>query len=171
MGAWKQDGAAGAANDDAVNRASGATKRRWLLALAACLPLAVVGFAPATAQDTAGGTTNVQISAEGKQVYEEICQACHMADAKGGGGAGAVIPALAGNPKLADKDYPITLLLKGRGGMPWFTEILTPEQMAAVVNYVRGHFNDYHDIVTVADVKRVATGPAPKRDCLNACGQ
>jgi mono/diheme cytochrome c family protein len=54
--------------------------------------------------------------AEGKQVYEEICQACHMADAKGGGGAGAVIPALAGNAKLADKDYPITLLLKGRGG-------------------------------------------------------
>ncbi|WJS99893.1 c-type cytochrome [Novosphingobium humi] len=176
MGAWKQDGAAGAANDDAVNRASGATKRRrtkirGLLALAACLPLGVVGFAPAGAQDTAGGTTNVQISTEGRQVYEEICQACHMADAKGGGGAGAAIPALAGNPKLADKDYAITLLLKGRGGMPWFTEILTPEQMAAVVNYVRGHFNDYHDIVTVADVKRVATGPAPKRDCLNACGQ
>lgn len=176
MGAWKQDGAAGAAKDDDAGKASGAAKRRQrkmrgLLALAACLPLAVAGFAPAVAQDTAGGTTNVQISAEGKQVYEEICQACHMADAKGGGGAGAAIPALAGNAKLADKDYPITLLLKGRGGMPWFTEILTPEQMAAVVNYVRGHFNDYHDVVTVADVKRVATGPAPKRDCLNACGQ
>jgi mono/diheme cytochrome c family protein len=54
--------------------------------------------------------------------------------------------------------------------MPWFTEILTPEQMAAVVNYVRGHFNDYHDIVTVADVKRVH-GACAQADCLNACGQ
>lgn len=171
MGAWKQDGAVRSATNDDADAAVRAVKRRRLLALAVCLPLGMAGLAPAVAQDTAGGTTNVQISAEGRQVYEEICQACHMADAKGGGGAGAAIPALAGNPKLADKDYPITLLLKGRGGMPWFTEILTPEQMAAVVNYVRGHFNDYHDIVTVADVKRVATGPAPKRDCLNACGQ
>ena len=117
------------------------------------------------AQDGPGGATSVTVSDQGKEVYEQICQACHMADAKGGGGAGAVIPALAGNPKLADKNYPITLLLKGRGGMPWFTEILTQEQMAAVITYVRGHFNNYPDRVTVEDVKRVATSPAPKPDC------
>lgn len=123
----------------------------------------------AQAQDTAGGITSVEVSDEGRQVYEQICQACHMPDAKGGGGAGAVIPALAGNPKLADKDYPITLLLKGRGGMPWFTDMLTPEQMAAVINYVRGHFNTYTDTVTAADIKRVSSGPPPVRDC-NTCG-
>jgi mono/diheme cytochrome c family protein len=119
------------------------------------------------AQDSAGGTTSVHVSEEGKQVYEQICQACHMADAKGSGsgGAGAVIPALAGNPKLANKDYPITLLLKGRGGMPWFTDILTEGQMAAVITYVRGHFNNYPDPVTTADVKRVASSPAPVVDC------
>ena len=88
-----------------------------------------------------------------------------MADAKGGGGAGAVIPALAGNPKLADKTYPVGLLLKGRGGMPWFTDILTPEQMAAVINYVRGHFNSYTDRLTAEDIKRLASSPAPKVDC------
>ena len=115
-----------------------------------------------SAQDAPGGLTSVQVSSEGKQVYEEICQACHMADARGGGGAGATIPALAGNPKLADKDYPIAILLKGRGSMPWFTDILTRDQMAAVITYVRGHFNDYHDPVTVADIERIATDPSPK---------
>lgn len=124
--------------------------------------IAAVCTAAGNAQDAPGGLTSVQVSAEGKQVYEEICQACHMADAKGGGGAGAAIPALAGNPKLADKDYPIAILLKGRGGMPWFTDMLSRQQMAAVLTYVRGHFNDYHDPVTEADIERVSTGPGPK---------
>lgn len=134
--------------------------------------LAVAGLAAGgalRAQDTAGNVASVQVSSEGRQVYEEICQACHMADAKGGGGAGAAIPALAGNPKLADKDYAVTLLLKGRGGMPWFTDMLTPAQMAAVINYVRGHFNSYTDTVTEADIARVAAGPAPVREC-GTCG-
>lgn len=120
--------------------------------------LALLAGAGASAQDSAGGTSSVQVADEGKLVYEQICQACHMADARGGGGAGAAIPALAGNPRLADKDYAVTLMLKGRGGMPWFTDMLTPEQMAAVATYVRSHFNNYSDPVTVADVKRVGAG-------------
>lgn len=137
---------------------------------AAMAGLALVGAVAARAQDAPGGVTTVHVSVEGREVYEQICQACHMADAKGGGGAGAVIPALAGNPKLADKDYPITLLLKGRGGMPWFTDMLTPGQMAAVLTYVRGHFNAYADPVTVDDIKRVSTAPPPIREC-DTCGK
>lgn len=118
------------------------------------LALAAAGL---RAQDgPGGGPSAVEVPAAGKEVYEQICQACHMADAKGGGGAGAVIPALAGNPRLADKDFGVTILLKGRGGMPWFSDILTQEQMAAVLTYVRSHFNDYKDPVTVADIERVA---------------
>ncbi|MBC2669740.1 cytochrome c [Novosphingobium piscinae] len=130
---------------------------------------ALIGGMAGRAQDTAGGQTSVQVSQEGKEVYEQICQACHMADAKGGGAAGAAVPALAGNPKLADKDYPITLLLKGRGGMPWMTDLLTPAQMAAVINYVRGHFNAFPGTVTEADIKRVSSAPPPVREC-NTCG-
>jgi mono/diheme cytochrome c family protein len=124
------------------------------------LGVGVLALAAATglrAQDgPGGGPTAVEVSSKGKEVYEQICQACHMADAKGGSGAGAAIPALAGNPHLADKDYGTTILLKGRGGMPWFSDILTPEQMAAVLTYVRSHFNDYKDPVTLADIERVA---------------
>lgn len=137
---------------------------------AAMAGLALVAAVAARAQDTPGGVTTVQVSDEGREVYEQICQACHMADARGGGGAGAAIPALADNPKLADKDYPIMLLLKGRGGMPWFTDMLTPEQMAAVLTYVRGHFNAYPDPVTVADITRVSTVPPPVREC-DTCGK
>jgi mono/diheme cytochrome c family protein len=119
--------------------------------------LALAATAGLRAQDgPGGGPSAVEVPAEGKDVYEQICQACHMADAKGGGGAGAVIPALAGNPSLADKDFGTTILLNGRGGMPWFSDILTQEQMAAVLTYVRSHFNDYKDPVTVADIQRVA---------------
>jgi len=117
------------------------------------------------AQDQSGSSSSkVEIPAEGKKVYEQICQACHMADAKGSGGAGG-IPALANNPRLADPNYPITMLQKGRGGMPWFTDMLTPAQMAAVVTYVRSHFNNYPDPVTEADVKKLATKPPVSEGC------
>lgn len=120
-----------------------------LLLAVAALPLAA-----GRAQDSAGGTTNVAISAEGETVYRQICQACHMADARGGSGAGTGIPALADNPRLADKAYAIDILVKGRGGMPWFTDMLTPQQIAAVLNHVRGHFNAYPDSVTVEEVEQ-----------------
>jgi mono/diheme cytochrome c family protein len=137
---------------------------RLALGAAVVLACGMVG-ANTRAQDAPGGKTSVQVSAEGKQVYEEICQACHMADARGGGGAGAMIPALAMNPRLADKTYPVMVVVKGRGGMPWFTDMLSDQQMAAVLTYVRGHFNAYADPVTVADIQQAKTSPAPVPDC------
>lgn len=135
-----------------------------LFAGAIALAAALAFGAPGRAQDR-GGASAIEVSGEGKELYEQICQACHMADAKGGGQAGAMIPALAGNPRLADKDYPSIILLKGRGGMPWFSDMLTRPQIAAVLNYVRGHFNDYHDEVTVADLDRITTANPPVPDC------
>lgn len=128
--------------------------------------LALASAVALRAQDApGGGPTAVAVADEGREVYEQICQACHMADAKGGGSPGAMIPALAGNPRLADKDYGTIILLKGRGGMPWFSDMLTNEQMAAVLTYVRGHFNDYKDPVTVADFERVKDASPPVPDC------
>lgn len=129
--------------------------------------LLLAGAVAVRAQDAPGsGPSSVEVGGEGKEVYETICQACHMADAKGGDGAGAAIPALAGNANLSDKDMVVSILLKGRGGMPWFNDMLTTEQIAAVATYVRSHFNTYPDPVTVSDVERVAAGgKASPRDC------
>ncbi|WP_420382444.1 c-type cytochrome [Novosphingobium sp.] len=142
-----------------------------LIGLSAATLLATATLAdPGFAQDRggpAGGQTENTDS--GKEIFEQICAACHMADAKGGGEPGAKVPALAGNANLKNKDYAIILLLKGRGGMPWFTDLLTKPQIAAVITYVRGHFNDYHDPVTVADIDRVGSANPPVPEC-NTCG-
>ncbi len=138
---------------------------RFAFTLAAIVAVSVSPpwIAPGNAQALPGGVTIVSLPAVGKQVYEEICQACHMADARGGGSAGAMVPALADNPRLVDKGFGITLLLTGRAGMPGFTGILTPTQLAAVLTYVRVRFNAFPDPVTVADIERVATGPLPRQ--------
>lgn len=128
-----------------------------------------VGNARAATQELPAAAANPETSAAGRQVYEQLCQACHMADAKGGGSAGALVPALADNPRLADKDYGIQMLLKGRAGMPWFTDMLSQQQMAAVLTYVRGHFNAYTEPVTVADIeRRAAANPAKRPDAQAA---
>ena len=131
-------------------------------ALAAVL-LAVA--APAVAQappggDTGGGVVRVVKPVTGKQVYEAVCQACHMADAKGGVGAGT-IPALASNPRLAGAAYPISAVVLGKGGMPSLAGPLDDTQIAEVVTYIRTNFgNAYAKPVTPADVARI---PHPAR--------
>ncbi len=129
-----------------------------LIAAAAMLLLAT-GAAVAQAPergDSAGGASNKAAPpVTGEQVYVQVCQACHMADAKGGSGA-ATIPALANNPRLATAGYPISLILKGRGAMPSLADMLAPPQIANVTGYIRTHFgNNYPASVTVEDVVRL----------------
>ena len=90
----------------------------------------------------------------GEAVYTHVCQSCHMADAKGAMGAGAGFPALAKNPKLAEAGYPVSVILHGQKAMLPLGNLLSDQQIADVVNYVRGHFgNRYTGAVTAADVK------------------
>ena len=109
--------------------------------------------------DSSGGGGLAPNPQTGEQVYRVVCQACHMADAKGGTGA-ATIPALANNPRLATSAYPVVMILNGRGAMPWFRDQLTPAQIAEVTTYVRTHFgNAYPKPVTEAEVKQLAGTP------------
>jgi hypothetical protein len=141
-------------------RSSGSTSGRWLHepTARACRLRCAAGVA--CAGIPRAGQLGRSLCRRGRdrrrQIYEGICQACHMADARGGGGAGTGIPALADNPRLADKAYAIGILVKGRGGMPWFTDILTPPQIAAVLTYVRWPFQRLSDPVTAAEVERIA---------------
>lgn len=127
-------------------------KRAILIAMILAAP--ALAQAPSGGGDSAGGTsTMATVPVTGEQVYQQVCQACHMADAKGGEGAGH-IPALARNKNLAEPGYPIGMIAQGRGAMPPLTDLLKPAQIAAVVTYVRTHFgNSYKSPVTEADVK------------------
>ena len=131
--------------------------------------LALVVCRQAAADVAANGTGGDIQATTGAEVYQQVCQGCHMANARGAAGA-AVIPALAGNKKLASSGYPVYVVLNGLGGMPWFNGdlkdpqgegVLSDAQVASVVNYVRTHFgNAYTDPVSPADVAAVR-GPAP----------
>ena len=90
----------------------------------------------------------------GAAVYSHVCQACHMADAKGAMGAGAGYPALAGDARLAEAGYPVSVILHGQKAMLPLGALLSDQQVADVVNYVRSSFgNKYKDKVSAADVK------------------
>ena len=93
------------------------------------------------------------VEMSGEELYHNVCRGCHMADAKGATGAGSY-PSLAANPNLQAAGYPITMVMRGRRGMPPFGDMMNDDQVAAVVNYVRTHFgNNYRDAVTAKDVK------------------
>lgn len=88
----------------------------------------------------------------GAEVYQNVCQACHMANALGAEGAGR-IPALAKNGALEAAAYPIMVVTGGKGAMPWFRGQLTDQQISDVINYVRSSYgNKYRDKVTPAMV-------------------
>jgi mono/diheme cytochrome c family protein len=94
----------------------------------------------------------------GEALYADICQGCHMPEGVGAVGAGAY-RALARNLNLEAAGYPVSLVLHGRKGMPPFCRMLTDQQVAAVVNYIRSHFgNDFRDAVSEDDARAARQG-------------
>jgi mono/diheme cytochrome c family protein len=91
----------------------------------------------------------------GEQLFANVCQGCHMPDAKGAVGAGTY-PSLAANKNLEAGGYPVYVVVNGQRAMPPFGAMMSDDQIAAVVNYLRTHFgNAYPDAVTAGDVKAV----------------
>jgi mono/diheme cytochrome c family protein len=130
----------------------------FLLALA-------VAFVEVPAQaDTLGIFDPATLSTnDGRQIFEQICQGCHMPGGQGAIGAGR-FPALANDRSLASRQYMVLTILTGRRNMPAFGArhaiafvgppvTLNNEQIAAVINYVRTHFgNRYKDLITAKEV-------------------
>jgi mono/diheme cytochrome c family protein len=88
----------------------------------------------------------------GAALFANVCQDCHMAQGQGAIGAGRY-PALAHNEKLEVSGYPLTVVLHGLNGMPAVGQMMSDQQVADVINYVRTHFgNAYPDALTPQDV-------------------
>lgn len=133
-------------------------RNRAGLALALCLLTATAASQVSTehapgrnyfsATEKFAGTT-------GPELYETVCQGCHMAQGRGAVGAGAY-PALAANKSLASATYLTYMVIHGRKAMPPFGAALDDNQIAVLVNYLRSSFgNAYGDTITAADVKSV----------------
>jgi mono/diheme cytochrome c family protein len=93
------------------------------------------------------------VEMSGEELFANVCRGCHMSDAKGATGAGTY-PSLAGNKNLEAGGYPVAVVVNGQRGMPPFGAMMSDDQVAAVVNYLRTHFdNNYQDAVTAEDVR------------------
>ena len=133
--------------------------------LTTCLYLGLLSHATTLHAQSSDNATHAQSApgfADGKAVFEHICQGCHMPDAKGATGAGSY-PTLTGNPRLVSAAYMAAVILHGRRNMPSFIQTgdsgplensrLSDTQIADVINYVRTHFgNHYADRITAQEV-------------------
>jgi len=123
---------------------------------AASLPVSCIALAQSaglSASEPAFSAGFVFTEKSGEQLFSNVCRGCHMSDGKGATGAGTY-PSLAGNRSLEASGYPIEVVVNGQRGMPPFGSMMSNDQVAAVVNYLRTHFdNDYRDDVTADDVK------------------
>ena len=89
----------------------------------------------------------------GEELFASACQGCHMPDGKGAIGAGAY-PSLVRDRNLESGGYPVHVVVRGQRAMPPVGAMMSDAQVAAVVNYVRTHFeNQYQDAVSADDVK------------------
>ena len=114
--------------------------------------------------------TKEELMARGQQVFSTVCFACHQSN---GQGLPNTFPPLAGSDFLmASKDRSIRIVLSGlkgevtvngdrfHGEMP--KPVLSEDQVAGVLTYVRNSFGNSGDPVTLADVFRV------KRELLDS---
>jgi len=129
------------------------------------LPLLLIGVGAGVRADDSSFTDTDDVGPlNGEQIYQHICQGCHMPGGQGAVGAG-YYPKLAGDKKLVSWEYAAITVLNGRNGMPPFAlpaaaaketraVRLSDAQVADVVNYVRSHFdNKYRATVTARQVQ------------------
>lgn len=103
-------------------------------------------------------------SADGQQLFDSYCSACHQYDDQGMGEA----PPLDGAPWVAGPaERLIRIILHGVSGriemagkvydreMPGFGRVLSDRQAASLATYVRKRFAQVTDPVTPAEVKRI----------------
>ncbi len=120
---------------------------------------AAQGVSAQPSQSPFGGANRFRAQ-DGEAIYRTICQGCHMPEGEGAAGAGRY-PALAANTKLDVPGYAVVVVVNGLRAMPAFASkqapsgcLLSDDQVAAVVNYVRTHFgNRYTDNISAGGVK------------------
>jgi mono/diheme cytochrome c family protein len=140
-------------------------------ACAVCMIAAAAGSActrtPARSADATAAilARNPASASDGAAIYTDNCSSCHQADGTGLPGA---FPPLAGNPVVTGDPRRVIRIVKfgqrGRtvvdgvpydGTMPPWCGLLSGEEIAAVVTYMRVSWNNRAGAVSLADVRSV----------------
>jgi mono/diheme cytochrome c family protein len=119
-------------------------------------PLQYLGAAASAAKD------EQQLFAAGKEIYGTLCAVCHQAD---GRGRDKVAPPLVGSPfALGPPAVVIRIMLHGKRGptnvMPALGPLITDDQIAAVLTYVRREWGQTAPAIDAAAVKAIRTATA-----------
>jgi mono/diheme cytochrome c family protein len=98
----------------------------------------------------------------GEEVYRNLCTACHQ---QNGQGLEKVAPTLVGSQfALASPQITVRILLNGKEGpsglMPPLGSVLTDDQIAAVLTYVRRAWGNDGSPVASREVAQVRTSAA-----------
>ncbi len=133
------------------------------------LALAVAGCAKSvhgpTAAASAAAAKNPASASDGAVVYLANCSSCHQTNGQGVPGA---FPPLAGNPVVTGNPTAVIAIVKngleGRvvvngeaysGIMPHWNGLISDEQIAAVITYIRSSWKNHAPGVSAADVASV----------------
>lgn len=139
---------------------------RNVLALAAVIALTGCAKSSQSAATAASAAAENPASAsDGATIYNENCSSCHQADGKG---IPEAFPPLAGNPTVTGTPVAVIAIVKdgleGRvtvggqaysGIMPRWQGVLSDEQIASVISYIRSSWKNDASGVSVNDVKAV----------------
>lgn len=115
-------------------------RRERAIALTVLAGVVIVGACGGSSPpraSTQSPTTSVQTSSVGQQVYAERCAVCHGAHGQGGPGARLAGGAAASRYPSVEAEETVVRDGAAAGTMPAFKDILTPEQIRAVVAYTR----------------------------------
>ena len=136
---------------------SGSRTRKCIVRVAIALVAAGAVAAPALADEASSKSAVMSRGWEftergGAALFSNVCAACHQANAQGAIGAGAY-PPLAADKRLGSTEFALAALLGGLRGMPPVGRMMSDEQVADVINYVRTHFgNNNAGAISAADV-------------------
>ena len=121
-------------------------------------------LAQAKPKSTAQGGVDKASMERGKKIYDNYCQACHMAD--GSGVSGLNPPLVKTKWVLGDKKQLVTILLKGMDETievngEEYSNVMQPhaflkdQEIADVLTFVRNSFGNKASAVTPAEVKNL----------------
>jgi mono/diheme cytochrome c family protein len=132
------------------------------VAIAGC---AKGGHAMTAASASAAIAKNPASASDGGAIYIANCSSCHQTDGKGVPGA---FPPLAGNPVVTGNPIAVIAIVKngleGRvsvngeaysGIMPGWRGLLSDEQLADVITYIRSSWKNQASGVSISDVQSV----------------
>jgi len=140
----------------------------YLKSLPAAKDEPAYSYDPSSAADLA----SFNFEQTGSQVYYEYCVSCHAYD---GSGHSKAMPSLAGNPIVLDPDPSSLINLTLNGSlrvivddrpetfdMPYFRGLLTDEEIADVVTYMRNAWGHSESVVSTEQVTEIRDATDPK---------